>query len=419
MGKRIGLQTWGSDGDILPFLTLAKGLVDAGHTLTIVCTSVDGKDYSKWGERDDFRVIMVNGSVPEGQNLYALTRFSNPLSELSALLATCYDPLVDEMYAASVALCRENDLVIGHVLCHTLLTASEKFGCPRVALALSPMVIRTVCMTPLGFNFGRTVNGWVWDIGGFLMTGLLFGKAAELRRKVGLPAVSSLQRELFTSSVLTIVACSEALCLRPADWGRQIRVTGFLNVPSEGAFEMDGAVSEFLKAGPPPVYMTFGTCMQFDREANLRLCANAARLSGQRAIIQADGAGTGDIGNGIFIAGRTSHAQIFPHCSVIVHHGGAGTTQSALLAGRPSVVVAHAYDQHDWAKRLHRAGVGARPLNRMDVHPKILASAIGSAVTSEAMKKKAAHLGEEMSQENGVQRAVALIEVHLGLHTVS
>lgn len=123
MGKRIGLQTWGSDGDLLPFLNLAKGLADAGHAITLVATSVDGKDYTAWGSRGGFAVIMVNGGS-SGQNLYALTRFTDPFSELRALLRNSYDGLADGMYAASASLCSKSDLVIGHVLCHTLLTAS-------------------------------------------------------------------------------------------------------------------------------------------------------------------------------------------------------------------------------------------------------------------------------------------------------
>jgi UDP:flavonoid glycosyltransferase YjiC (YdhE family) len=48
---RIGLQTWGSDGDIRPFLALAAGLKAAGHQVTLSITSVDGKDYSELAQR--------------------------------------------------------------------------------------------------------------------------------------------------------------------------------------------------------------------------------------------------------------------------------------------------------------------------------------------------------------------------------
>jgi sterol 3beta-glucosyltransferase len=414
MGKRIGLQTWGSDGDILPFLTLAKALADAGHTVTLVATSVDGKDYAAWGERGGFEVVMANGT-DSAQNLYALTRFTDPFSELRALLRKCYDGLADGMYAASASLCSRSDMVIGHVLCHTLLTASIIYRCPRAVVALSPMVIRTRSAAPVGPDLGSVLNGMLWDIGDWVMTTTLFATAKAIRQKEGLPPIRSLQQELFTSNRLTILATSPALCLRPADWGPHIRIAGFLNVPNDEAWAMPDAMRDFLNEGPPPVYMTFGTCMQFDREENLRLFAEAAQISGKRAIIQTDGMTDGErLGDNILVVDRTPHVHIFPLCAAIVHHGGAGTTQAALLAGKPSVVMAHAYDQHDWAKRLHRANAAGKPLKRSGLTGMKLADAIQVVTASTTMRQQAERLGAQMRAENGVQQAVALIEALLG-----
>ena len=55
---KIGIQTWGSDGDILPFIALANGLKVADHNVTVVYTSVDNKDYSSYG--DKFDISMQN-----------------------------------------------------------------------------------------------------------------------------------------------------------------------------------------------------------------------------------------------------------------------------------------------------------------------------------------------------------------------
>lgn len=409
MNSRIGMQTWGSDGDILPFLALAGGLARAGHIVTVVCTSVDGKDYSHWGEAGGFRVVTVNAATVSDRNLYALTRFTDPLSELRALLGTCYEPLVEEMFAASDALCAENGLVVGHVLCHTLLTASLLHARPRVVVALSPMVLRTGTESPLGMDLGRLLNSMLWELGGAVMTKALFPRSKALRREKGLPPLRSLQKELFSSPLLTMVACSSTLCPRPEDWGPNIRTIGFLNVPRMADWQMPSGLAAFLSEGPAPVYMTFGTCMQFDREENLRLLTEAATLSGQRAIIQLDGPSEGSLGDGVYGVGRTDHARIFPLCSAVVHHGGAGTTQAAVLAGVPSVVVAHAYDQHDWAKRLHRAGAAPEPLKRRGLSPQKLADRIQEAVRSEAMRAKTAQLASSMKEEDGVEEAARLI----------
>ena len=44
---KIGIQTWGSNGDIRPMIALADGLQQAGHTVTLAVTSLDNRCYAK------------------------------------------------------------------------------------------------------------------------------------------------------------------------------------------------------------------------------------------------------------------------------------------------------------------------------------------------------------------------------------
>ena len=58
---RIGLQTWGSEGDIRPFFALAEGLQKAGHNVTLVVTSAEDKDYTSLAEY--FRTENPTGEI--------------------------------------------------------------------------------------------------------------------------------------------------------------------------------------------------------------------------------------------------------------------------------------------------------------------------------------------------------------------
>ncbi|MBC2601912.1 glycosyltransferase [Puniceicoccus vermicola] len=44
------------------------------------------------------------------------------------------------------------------------------------------------------------------------------------------------------------------------------------------------------------------------------------------------------------------HEELFPQASVVIHHGGAGTTTSAFLAGTPQIVIPHFADQKFWGQ---------------------------------------------------------------------
>ena len=93
-----------------------------------------------------------------------------------------------------------------------------------------------------------------------------------------------------------------------------------------------------------------------------------------------------------------------------MHHGGAGTTQAALLAGKPSIIVAHGFDQLYWGKQLERQYLGGKPLLRESVNSSTLVTEIENVLNSVLIKDKAITTGRKMQQENGVQNAIFEIE---------
>jgi MGT family glycosyltransferase len=54
------------------------------------------------------------------------------------------------------------------------------------------------------------------------------------------------------------------------------------------------------------------------------------------------------------------HADVLPHCSAVITHGGHGTVMKALIAGVPLIVVPLGRDQPDNAARVVHAGAGIR-----------------------------------------------------------
>jgi UDP:flavonoid glycosyltransferase YjiC (YdhE family) len=100
---------------------------------------------------------------------------------------------------------------------------------------------------------------------------------------------------------------------------------------------------------------------------------------------------------------------VFPRCAAVVHHGGAGTTHTALRTGCPSVVE-HAFDQQFWGSELQRLGAAGEVLHRNTLTVDGLASAIQKTIHSDSIQRSAQALGQTMQYENGVQRAIELIE---------
>jgi len=409
---KIGLQTWGTDGDFFPFLALAIGLKNVGHQVMIAYTSIDVTDYSEHAGAEEIKLIKANaeGRIPGDTNPYAIDAKAGSFVEYTQLLEQYFDPHSEVMYEASKKLCQESDLVIGHAVCHTLLTASEQFKCPRISLVLTPLVVRSNTVSPVGIQLGSVINFFLWTVGGKVATSTWFKAAAEIRKREGLPPVKSLQKELFTSELLTLVAVSEALTPRPKDWADTVQMTSFLNLPTNNSVgEIPEDLQAFIEVGAAPIYMTFGSCMQFDVARSTKLLIEAAQRSGKRAIIQSDWEKIKKPTDpNIFCVTHMPHAAVFPLCSLIVHHGGAGTTQAALLAGKPSVVVAHGFDQPYWGKQLETLGVAGKLLQRETTTSANLATQIDAVLHSNAAET-ANLVGQKMAKENGVDKAVACI----------
>jgi UDP:flavonoid glycosyltransferase YjiC (YdhE family) len=153
-----------------------------------------------------------------------------------------------------------------------------------------------------------------------------------------------------------------------------------------------------------------------DLDEATRLMLASAQLAGCRAIVQShwDVAAAMPEDARIYRLASAPHARIFPQCAAIVHHGGAGTTQTALLYGRPSVVVAHATDQYFWGAQLRRLGVAPAVIKRRKATPAKIAAAIGAVLGSPAMRSAAEAAGRRMQAEDGVAAAVRSIEQRYG-----
>jgi UDP:flavonoid glycosyltransferase YjiC (YdhE family) len=180
-------------------------------------------------------------------------------------------------------------------------------------------------------------------------------------------------------------------------------------------------LEDFLASGPAPVYMTFGSMispLMGDEYVNetTRLMVDAAKLVGCRVIIQSywDNINGIEEDPDIYRITQVPHQKIFPHCSAVVHHCGAGTTQSVTRAGCPSVVVAHMTDQVFWGNKLKQLSLALKPFHRKSITAQKLAKEIRCVLDSHNMKKKAEELGKLLRKEEGVLHAVKTIEETLG-----
>jgi sterol 3beta-glucosyltransferase len=155
--------------------------------------------------------------------------------------------------------------------------------------------------------------------------------------------------------------------------------------------------------------------IDWESEALTRLAIEALQLSKHRGVLLGGWSGLGapEFSKTIFKINTVPHEWLFPRMSVVVvHHGGAGTTAASLRAGIPSVTVPFFADQSFWGWQMHKLRVGTKPIPRQRLTAENLAQAIRAASANE-MISCAVALGKQICEENGVEKAVRLIERHI------
>ena len=197
---------------------------------------------------------------------------------------------------------------------------------------------------------------------------------------------------------------SPALIPKPKDWGQNISISGFffLNLASNYTPEPD--LKAFLDAGPPPVYIGFGSIVLDDPNAMTELIFEAVRITGQRVLLSKGWGGMGadelGIPEDVFMLGNCPHDWLFQRVSCVVHHGGAGTTAAGITAGKPTVVVPFFGDQPFWGAMVARAGAGPDPLPHKELTGQKLADAITFCLKPES-QERAQELANKIAKEKG------------------
>jgi sterol 3beta-glucosyltransferase len=398
--------TIGTLGDVQPYLALGLGLKAAGYSVVIATLEEFKALIGSYGlQHEPLRGDFLTAAQTTNQ----VKGFNNPLKLIRRYIEMARDTLDDEWEIAQHAeIFIYNPAAIGgyHI--------AEKLGVPAFAAFPSPLYSPTREFPSPFFPFRELgpFNKLSHRMFAQMGPAMYRGPINQWRKDVlGLPPAKG-ENSLRGKPVKKLYAYSEAVLPRPADWDVSSVVTGywFLGAPAE--WQPDPALVKFLQEGPPPVYVGFGSMFMSGRANKSEIVLNALQLAGQRGVLATGwgGLSADDVPKGVFVLDSIPHDWLFTQVAAVVHHGGAGTTGAALLAGKPVVICPFVGDQFFWGRRVNLLGVAPLPIPQGKLTAARLADAILSVVQDHNMCQRAAALGEVLRAEDGVGKAVALID---------
>ncbi|MFI6088044.1 glycosyltransferase [Streptomyces sp. NPDC051218] len=235
---------------------------------------------------------------------------------------------------------------------------------------------------------------------------------ADLRTRLSLPRATpgAVRRCREKAGWPVLHGFSTAVVPRPADWRDGLDVVGNWWPHHDPDTPLPGPLEDFLRAGPPPVFIGFGSMAAGDGARLSELAVSALRLAGLRGVLQEGRAGLMAHGDDILTVDEMPHALLFPRMAAVVHHAGAGTTAAGLRAGVPAIPVPVTADQPFWASRLAGLGAATKPIPFKELTAQRLAEQIRCAVSEATFKEAAGAVSRRMGAEDGAGHVLKAVE---------
>jgi sterol 3beta-glucosyltransferase len=419
----MALLTWGTRGDVQPYVCLARALADRGHEVRLIGPR-NGEQMARAADVP-FRALPMDmqsmmTSEP-AQRMLAAGRITSAVkwvqNEEKAYAA--------DMRRALIAETESVDLIVSHPVllerCEAIATARQVTHIPLYLFPFStsrsfPSALITQRgrwrqLGPLNRVSHKLVFEMIWRT--------QRDEASILRRELGIPPAS---RSMFPTIARGEAPCllgySQTLFPRPGDWPSSAHHAGFLEPWPElrARLSEQGVppeLDDWLAAGSPPVFLGFGSMPVLDGQGLLRTVRATLAELGVRGILAAGWSELDAAGDDtLFVIDEVDHQSLLPRCTAAVHHGGAGTTHTSLAAGTPTLVCSVFFDQSFWGSQCQRLGVGDTfPFARLNARR--LTDGLRGVLDSR-VAARAKEVAQCMADEDGIGAAVAHLEHGVG-----
>lgn len=397
------VAAFGTRGDVQPAVVAARALEARGHR----CDCFVPPNLVEWVRGFGLTATGVGLDYAAVSKVASEGRFIDLLLVLPKLRGEV-DLQVDAMREAAA----RADVVLGCSVFAAGQLLADLHQIPYRFLALSPFILPSEAHPAPWMPWQRLprwLNRLSWVLNGPLWDVFLRGPLARRRRALGLGPSPRVWDTLLSRSV--VLACEASVFPAgpplPGAPRREVSQVGALFLEEERP--LSAPVDAFLRAGPPPVYVGFGSMSDPRPERTVRALLAAARQAKVRLVLARGWAGfeLDDPGDDTLLIDAEPHLALFPRCAAVVHHGGIGTTHAALRAGVPQLVVPHLLDQYYTAHRLELAGVGRGLAGRHGVKADALAGAL-TQVLAPAVVEKARGVAAGLERDGAARLVEAL-----------
>ncbi len=416
---KILILTFGSRGDVQPYVALGAALKARGHAVTLSTSPTFDDLIGRFGlapaplsvdVQDMMRMPEVKAAMASVRGWLKAFRVTQDLMRRQ----------LDDMW--TVARDVAPDIIVYHPKAFVAPYLARALGAVAIPSFLQPAYVPTGAF-PFPLLSLPTLGAIGNRLSGQVMTALMrFGydrllrqwlpRHGEIAARPWLDALSGYHPA--GAVVPRLHAHSAHLVPKPGDWTARDHITGYWFLPRDDAWQPPADLAAFLSAGPPPVYVGFGSMPDVDDGRAAATVIAALGCLKRRAVMARGWGALADAAasDHIHIIDQAPHDGLFPRCAGVMHHGGAGTTHEGLRWGRPSLICPVFGDQPFWGRVVAGTGAGPAPLPLRRLTEDGVAAAL-AALASDAVRAAAERVGAGIRAERGADLAAEIVEAEI------
>jgi sterol 3beta-glucosyltransferase len=407
----IGIFTYGTRGDVQPYIALGLGLVKQGHDVTLAApknfeslvTSYRLKFHPLHGDAEQMMNSEEGKSVVKSENSIKLMKyFFKVLHEIRVPLRKSYAEGINKV-----------DFIIANSATLPIVwSLAEKLG-KKVALSyFMPPVVPTGEF-PLGdFDFLNFpfYNKLTYKLAHSFYWSFVKAETNEFRKELGLPILKeNLIPYIGKSKPLDLYCISPSLIPQPKDWPENHKITGFLSTTNE-VEPINEKLNNWLKKGKKPIYIGFGSNGVGNTNLVSSIIEAILTKTDERVLFCTGWSVFEDLPEheNLFVTKYVNHDLVLPQCKIGVFHGGAGTLASMLRNDLPVIIISFYTDQPTWGKIVEKKKLGVHiPFKKLNTRN--ILDGIKVAQSTE-IKESVIEMGKKIRSENGLENAIQEIE---------
>ncbi|MFJ7208095.1 glycosyltransferase [Streptomyces sp. NPDC098789] len=403
---KVSLQTFGTRGDVHPFVALGIGMRERGHDVS-VATSVDFRPMVEEAGLE-FREIPGNSAdyFAAPAVIKAIRKSPSSIRTAMAMERPTMDEVTNSLEKMQEA-AEGADFLLTSLIPRGAGYAGP--GLPWGTVSWWPITetrefraYKTPDL-PLGPAYTKLTHTlsaqmeWAWQR----------PAVNKLRARQGLSPVKKSPVGRLGVEQPILYPYSPAFMPPPADWPAHAHVTGYW-VRERPDQEPPAGLADFIDGGSKPLVLALGSAWPVYGEETFALVRDAVRRAGRRLIVVGGPEGTGS--DDVFRVQEVDYGWLFPKVAAVIHGASFGTTADVLRAGVPHVTLPCWADGPYWADRLAELGLSTPPVPFQKMTAEKLRHAVATVIGDPGLAERAAAIGARVRADRGVETACDVIE---------